>query len=84
VSNAVILNPPASSNTDRHSRMCDLKMCAVEGSMGELSRRRFAGSNRWQVPLEVVHFQSPSRSKQLNLRGAQIIFESKSTVYDKK
>jgi len=41
------------------------------------------GVNTWPDPLEVVHSQSPSRSKQFNLRGAQIIFESKSTVYDK-
>lgn len=61
-----------------------MKKYAAEGSVQELSRRMgLTGANTWPDPLEVVHSQSPSRSKQFNLRGGQIIFESKSTVYDK-
>lgn len=34
-------------------------------------------------PTEVVHFDSPSRSKQSNLRGAQIIVGLCSSVHDR-
>jgi len=47
-------------------------------------RRRLVCSTAWPDPLEVVNSQSPLlRSKPFNLRGAQIIFQSNSTVYDK-
>src|SRR6266850_74605 len=72
-SDEVTFNPPASSDTDHRRTVCNLKKYTVEGSVQELSRRiRLTGTSTGPDPLEVVHSQSPSRSKQSNLRVGRL------------